>query len=264
MDESETEMLALSSGNGQWGFSLATPQPGQPSLAAGQSVLTVDLPDWMARSWTLNLNAPRFGRPANPALFGGAVGQPIDNTIFNYGWWRLDYGVGAGIAESVEFDVNVRGHTVQFAAASIRLYLNWAPSVTGFAGGIGLGAWSGFLTPASRGNVAADMLPSCTYTPQDPLVFGAAPPAQIVWAPRRARGYRVIPANNASTGIVMIAQQVRWDSAVISVDYAGVTFAAPTVQDRQAFAPMLPGCMGVAVTPSAASSFWVQWLLDIG
>jgi hypothetical protein len=263
----ELEYLARGQAGGKWGFQI--PATALDATLATSSLLTVDMPAYMARAWTLNLQSFRFQNAA-PAPNGLLTtnGQPPDNQTYNNLLKaRLDFGVDSSL-ETVRFDYPSRGCSLQFHASTIRVYLEQPPA--GFLPGTPIAPplLGGFLTPHGRSAVAQDNIPCATFTtPQFSTVTGL--PA-FVWLPPRARGYRLIP--NAATAAAATL-------AVVELDFAQATIAIDMVDpmstggvgdtllmSRMAFVPLAFNAQGISVaTGSVAPVFFqVQFLLDIG
>jgi hypothetical protein len=262
MDEqpySELELKAAAESAGQWGFSIGLVE------GAGVSLLTNDMPAYMAQVWTLNLLSARWQAPIG-GTFAVAIGtrsQPLDNATLPIGTVRLDYGVGSAM-ESVLFDYHQQGMTVQFHAATFRLYLGATGAFAG-VNGYSFPIVGGFVTPGSRGNVAADVLPSCTLTTQ--VTSGTVAP-QFQFRPRRALAYRLVPLDAVASTDVWNTRQIAMNGTVISEDMNGDIANAPSqegLQNRNLFIPLLPAAQGIIVNAGTAGSFYyIQWLLDIG
>lgn len=267
---SELDFLAKAQNGGKFGFQVQ--QSSADGTLPGDALITIGMPSFMARVWTLNLLAFRFTQTPLPVSNGLLTtnGQPPDNQTYNSNLKvRLDYGVDSA-SDSVRFDYPSRGCTVQFHAAVIRIYLQG--SIVGFGGGqpIAPPLLGGFIAPHARGNVAADMLPSCVLTEDNPRIFnGPGAAAQFAWAPQRARGYRLVPIDALAVATPLSVSQVNFNQTIISIDYDAFTgLLEPLVQTRQAFAPMLPDAQGIrissAVGAAQTATYRVQWLLDIG
>jgi len=267
----ELEYLAASQAGGKWGFQLDAVSI--EGVLNGVSVLTIDLPSFMARVWTLNLMSFRFQR----ADVGGhglrsTNQQPPDNQTYNTGIKvRVDYGVDSA-SEIVRFDYPSRGATVQFHGSSVRVYLESPAAAFIGATPIAPPLLGGYITPMGRGAVAQDKLPCCTYT--ELLYAQSIGETKFWWAPARARGYRIIPTNATTTTLVFTTRQRDFDQAVISLDMDNGWFdpyvaanGSALMTLRDLFMPLLPTAQGVSVeTNSAGPSafYFIQWLLDIG
>jgi hypothetical protein len=275
MSESELEWLAKSEAGGRWGFSL------NGLNSAGQSVLTVDLPGWMARTWTLNLLSMRYTSgvlvPPHP---------PDTQVQGNDAFARLDYGV-SGAMEVVRFDYPKRGMTMQFHAATFRLYIDLQQA--GFAGGQPVAfppLVGGFVSPTTRGNSMGDNYNTVTLTENEVVAIAPAGSTTFFTVPARARAYRIVPRRAVGTALYRAFQNSNAQGALvqISTDYASNDVAGvgePLVLTdvgtghlypyRSAFVPLLRMadvlavvCIPPGATPTDDGAYRVQWLLDVG
>lgn len=257
----ELEFKARAQESGKWGFTLPIEQ------AANKSVLTNDMPPWMAQVWTLNLLCPKWQSPIGGSFAAGISTrkQPLDNAVLPPGQVRLDYGVDSAM-ESVLFDYPTNGCTIQFHAATFRLYVI---QNTAFTAGTILGYSNplvgGFVTPASRGNVSADVLPSAMLTTS---LLTSTVAAQFHWAPNRARAYRIVPLNAAAQAGGWVSRQVLFNGAILTLDVNGDlgVGGSELMKNRNVFIPLVGNAQGIDVETAAGGGlfYYIQWLLDIG
>lgn len=180
----EMTYLAKSQQAGKWGFTVPYTQ------AEGTSLLTFDLPAWMARPWTITLMGMKYSTgplSSNVALHGTADQQSVSDCQV-----RIDWGVDSAM-ESALVDYPFAGCTFQVHAAVLRMYINFKSSLNAnIPPMIG-----GFVSPFGSGRMAADL-----FGPTFTTNFGGLSPAQtrITNVPKRARAYRLVPRNIATLG----------------------------------------------------------------
>jgi hypothetical protein len=278
MSDAELAFLKASAdGNGRWGFQL------DGRNVSGQSVLTVDLPAFMARAWTLNLLAMRFiSNGVSPVVPFPPDTQVQGNDVF----CTLQYGV-AGALEIARFDYPKRGQTLQFHAATFRLYVEvqvngitpgQLPSFPPLVGG--------FVTPSPRGSTMADPYASVTLTENEVVVIAPGQTNSFP-IPARARAYRIVPRRNVGvTTLYRAFQNSNAAGALVqhTVDYAADDIAGTgepiTVFDvngghlypyRNLTIPLVRQadvlqvvCITGGVSPANDAAYRIQWILDLG
>lgn len=277
--ETELEFLKRSQENGKWGFSQQFIGP------VAQSLITVDLPAWMARQWTLQLLRWRY---ANGVLAAApASSNPDAQTVAGTGpRVVLHYGVDSAM-ERVQMDYNKSGCSVQFHAASIRVYLE-APGTafgtsSGSSGVIQPPALApivaGFITPYGKGPGSADNIPSVTFTTTQFTVsqLGGATVRNI---PDRARAYRLVIITEPQN--TLLVRQLAGDGvSVVASDYKatlaggefpivldnGVTQPNHLHPQRPLFMPLMRDAEIIELQNTTALGSTIvalQFLLDVG
>jgi len=280
LQDAELELLARAQQQGAWGFTIDALQvtgiTGAGTFQPPVSVLTVTLPSFMARMWTLNLLAFQYQTNQPPSTQGLVTtnGQPPRNQTFNAKFKaRVDYGVD-GALESVQFDYPSSGCTVQFAAATFRVYLVGTGVIFGAPPPpVCTPMLGGFVTPTAKGASSQDKLPSVMFTEARTTVTNPGG-TKFFWCPPKARGYRLIPVDATSTALTMVVRQLDFGQNNLSLDWDNGWFEPYAVANGSAlvqlrngndFVPLLPDTQGISVALAAAGSgdYFVQWLLDI-
>lgn len=262
----ESELLA-SHARGRWGFSVPLAQ------ALGQSMLTVDVPSWMARCWTINVKRMRYGSTAPGTPSGLPVppdtnhGGP-DTQVMTDASISLQWGID-GAQETATLDYPVQGATFQLHAAFIRMYIN-SPTTT--VSPI-VGA---FVSPSNRGGSGQDLYP-CAAVRTFNLTVGPNS-VQRLDIPERAVAYRLLRNDTNLQSAIESVQCINGGS-VLSFDYAAISSGSGEplqVTDgtnghyfttRELWMPLDSQAAFLKVTnPQAVviATFRVQFLLDLG
>lgn len=270
MNDIEQELLQRSADANNWGFALNL--LGAPN----QSVINVDLPAWMARAWTLNLLRYRYGSGVLVTTAGAST-NPDAQTFGDDVYVTLDYGVG-GVSERVVFDYPRTGGTVEFHAASIRVYVSGPSNVVFLPGGnpplsplVG-----GFVTPYARGDAHDSVGPTFT-TPSITIANNNTVQTNV---PPRARAYRLVPVPSGhtleTTARWLVTQQTGF-GANIAIDFGqtetvGEPFPITQGTDheymnRNVWIPLIRDTEQIAITyqqAAQAGTVRIQFLLDLG
>lgn len=260
----EIEELKIAHRNGKWGFSHTLDFTQLTPI----SMLTSEVPPWMARPWTVTLSGMRYtsGPLANVAH---PTPDPPDNQVPVELKVRIDYGIDSG-RETVDVDYPWAGCTFQVHASSIRLYL--LPPATQNYNIDKPPLLNATMSPFPQGRGATDIIgPTWTHA----YTF---PPSSTLYVPipRRAIAYRLVPTNSSSLAPAIACFQAAGGiisgNIDVAIDYATELL---TTNDASAFPklfpnrgflmPILPYASMLKIqTPALTFPCSIQYLLDIG
>jgi hypothetical protein len=257
--ELELKMLDLSVTRGMWAFSTQpVVQIAQPFVS--DSLIAVDVPPWMARTWCITLGSFKYARGPIPI-----VGQPPDNqTQANQTLRaRVQWGV-QGSYDIAVVDYFARGCCFQVQAASIRVSLF---SEGGFTNALAVPTLSGFVTPYPRFAVV-DVAPTFTAGIS---IIAAAGGTRLIPIPSRATAYRWFISQGApGPGQVSLDQVQENGASTVQFD-ASIPQAAPDPEqlqgNRQGYMPLNNLAQFVRIVnndPAQSVTMGVSFLLDLG
>lgn len=262
MSDIEIRELEKCYRNGKWGF--AQDFRAAINAPSGISLLTADLPPWMARAWTINMAQFLYqGQPLSviPNDSGYAPNTQTANDVK----LRIDWGVDSA-RESALVDYPWAGGTFQLHAATIRVYLNPVNGLQTY-NPIRVPILNGWMSPGASGRVAVDAL-APTYTALFSCSVGT--PAHVT-IPARAVAYRIVAIDSPTSGDLLTASQVAVAGAPgipLTIDYNAESTQPSGFGQypyRSLFVPLINAASGVQVTTSTgAFTGWMQFLLDLG
>lgn len=278
-DEGSPTLLAAASGN-TLGFAFGLLQ------ALAQPLITVQVPDKDARSWTVHLNAFRYqsgtvnvyGTPSNfrvnpdqqtSTLYQGnpqpGIPAPTPTSLRAV----IVFGT-SGASEIVIVDYPPTGASFQVTCAQMRIYISpdFNQTIVAVPPGVG-----GFVVPSTSENRAVQYStdPSYTHTTQS-LAASPAPNSQeLIGIPPRARAYRAwLTAEIDTNGLQSrpsLSQQTG-SGSIVATDDRGNNATFPFEQARTQFVwPLDPRAQVIRLgnLDTVGSHFYAcQFLLDLG
>lgn len=246
---------------GKWGFS--------HQLLVGQStaipLITLDLPSWMARPWTISTAAMLFSNGVLSTT-NAPPDPPNSQTVMEIKL-RIDWGIDSA-RESAEVDYNWGGNTFQIHAANVRVYL-LPPPVQNY-NTTRLPILNGWISPFAQGRGATDFIgPTWTHA----FSFNINSTA-FVPIPARAIAYRMVPLRIVdAVNVINVFQEAGGVDLDVScdliteplaiVDGGAVSHLYPT---RSSLIPLVPYASLLKIQ-TAATTDWrgsIQFLLDMG
>jgi hypothetical protein len=286
----EDELLALqdSVGRGNWGFSTKYTQGIQ------QQLLAASVPPWMARCWTIHLNALKWPGDGVGLVAPGTLGnwEGPDNQVLsayvnstdqatgfnnanNANWFnaplrlRLEWGV-QGAMEVAYLDYPSSGGSFQVSGADIRLYTDGGSNAS----------FTSVQVPIMGGFILAqEKAPSDGQFESRPLLTIPLPNINAsgtlnVGVPRRAvayRGYSRFFQNDGTLGFYPgLVQVTSFAGTVICTDQQGTMATAAdqvAVHRAQDVFPLSSTTQAIQVANNHATQarqYQLEFLLDFG
>lgn len=200
MSPEEVHELQQAHARGKWGFNAKI------TNTSGLAVLTTETPAWMARLWTVQLNAhdwpanviqPQANYPPdNQTAWPPSTGAMASNTPFEVGYYaRLEFGID-GATERARVDYPWQGCSFEVGASTIRVYVESPDFSTGVLHGVPASApsVSGTLAPVSSSRSGGQIQNGPTFTYWG-ILDNSGTQQMDIPIPSRAIGYRIYIRN---------------------------------------------------------------------
>lgn len=253
----ELTELQTAYASGLWGFQNTT----APNLSAAPAsellVMRVSVPPWMARQWTVHLNAMRYASGVLPSS-----SQPPDNQVSTATPWKVRVRWGASEAsEQALVDYMPRGGSFTVHGADVNVFL--VPNTTGAVAPI----LSGFLTPSGQ---TSAVVGDATFTTSQSPVIGPSS-ARVYAVPDRAVGYRWTTRQNVVTAASLTFTQFDNNQAACQFDMVA-PIQVPAQQEgllsnKAGYVPLHPSTQFIQVFNTDINNsvlVGLQFLLDLG
>lgn len=274
-DYDEMFQLHRSQTRGIWGIQQPLFQLNQLNTN-NNPLIWIDLPPWMARTWTITLLAMRYQAGAQSTFNGYSIDQQaVPTTFTGIGGGQplqlsMDYGISNASERGILMDYPWSGAAFEVTAASLQLKIAPFPLTTPLATIPSVGA---FIAPRARGGGQLKQQPTFTTS------VGVVPTSNVnVPIPARARAYNIAAVNgNGTVGTLTVTQQttpastatvVRQDTLTGDSLTGAIAASYPYFAGALVFnAPIHPLATVINIANTAASgqqNYVIRFELDLG